>query len=443
MEAHGSYQQRIDAAVAHNRESIVTFLQKLVSIPSITGSAGEGEVQRLVRRELSGIPGIKLDVWEPSHPEFEGYPLSPVFPEPVPYTGRPNVVGLLEGQGGGRSLILNGHIDTASAEPIDQWSVDPWSGTVRDGSLFGRGAADMKAGVAVIVYVAKILASLGIQLKGNLIIESVVEEEFGGGGSLSALLHGYTADAAIITEPTGASSLCVGWNGSRYFKIRIQGRPAIANRAHEGINAIELACKCYQALTELGKRRLDRLLGKHPLFEKTGEGIFYSGGHPTNLTIGLLKAGDWPATVAGWAELMGRIGFPPSETGDEIEMQVEECIHHLSQTDAWMSRKAPEVIWYGPRREGDEINQYEPLVLELTRHIQTAVGAVPDLFGSPTTGDITYLAHRVQDYGGVPSVMYGPGGGNAHAIDEFVYVEEIFQTLRAISFFVIDWCGVA
>jgi acetylornithine deacetylase len=442
MQSDESVHQKIDRGIEENREKIIRFLQKIVTIPSVTRSEGEGEVQRLVQKELAENRDVKLDIWEPNLSEFQEYPLRPNFLEPVDYKGRPNVIGVWEGKGGGRSLILNGHIDTASPEPINQWKEGPWSGSIKDGKLFGRGAADMKGGVAVIVYVAKILATSGIRLKGNLIIESVAEEEFGGGGALSALLHGYTADAAVVTEPTGARSLCLGWGGSRYFQLKIKGKTSITNRAFEGVNAIELACKCYHALTELGIERLKRIAGKHPIFEKTGDGIFYSGGNAASLAMGLLRAGDWPATIAGWAELMGRVGFPPSESGKEIETQIEECIHRVAKSDHWMSQNPPEVIWYGPQREGDEMSPKEPLVVELARRIQKEMGAAPDLFGSPTTGDITYLAHRVKGYGGIPSVMYGPGGGNAHASDEFVYVDEVIQTLKAITHFVVDWCGI-
>lgn len=434
--------KKIDLEIEKNKENILNFLQKIVSVPSITGSISEGEAQSIVREELAEIPNIKMDIWEPDPREFEIYPLKPTFIKPANYKGRPNVIALLKGTGGGRSLILNGHIDVASAEPVNQWGVNPWSGIIKDGKLFGRGSADMKSGVAVIIYVAKILSVLDIKLKGDLIVESVVEEEFGGGGTLSALLHGYTADAAIITEPTGAKNLCIGWNGSRYFKIRIQGKPAIANRAYEGRNAIELAFKCYKALSELGEKRSNRLQGKHPLFEKTGKGIFYGGGYVTNLMMGMLRAGDWPATVAGWAELMGRVGFPPSETGREIKIQIEECIQQLSETRDWFPNKTPEFTWYGPQREGDEMSQEDPFILELKKSIKQTIGTSPDIFGAPTTGDITYLAHRVNGFGGIPSVMYGPGGENAHSIDEFVYIEDIFLTLKAILKFVIKWCGV-
>jgi len=329
MKSSNKYDRKIDIEVKKNQENILTFLQKLVSVQSITGSINEGKAQSIVREELAEIPNIKLDIWEPDPNEFGIYPLKPIFNKPNSYKGRPNVVGLLKGTGGGKSLILNGHIDVVSAEPVNQWRFSPWSGIIKDGKLFGRGSADMKSGVVVMIYVAKILSALDIKLKGDLIIESVVEEEFGGGGALSALLHGYTADAVIITEPTGAKNLCIGWNGSRYFKIRIEGKPVIANRAHEGGNAIELAFKCYNALSELGKKRLNKLKGKHPLFEKTGNGIFYGGGNVTNLMMGILRAGDWPNTVAGWAELMGRVGFPHSETGREVKIFLEDRLQEI------------------------------------------------------------------------------------------------------------------
>lgn len=434
---------KVDMIISKNREEIINFLKKLILTKSITGSRGEGEAQELVKEKLEKVPTIELDVWEPDPKEFEKYPLKPIFLKPANYIGRPNVVGMIKGTGGGKSLVLNGHIDTVSPEPIGLWTKNPWSGFIHGGKLYGRGSADMKAGITVIVYIVKILNILGIKLKGDLIVQSVVEEEFGGGGSLSAMLRGYIGDAVIITEPSGVKNLCIGWNGSRYFIVNIYGRPAIANRAHEGINAIALACQCYHTINNLGKNRLKKLSGKHPLFEKIGNGLFYGGGEVTNLIMGILKAGDWPNTVAAKAQLMGRVGFPPSETGEEVKSQIEEAILRLAKKDIWNRAPIPKIEWYGPQREGDILSDNEKLVLELRKSIIKVFSEEPDLFASPTTGDITYFYHKINGYGGIPSIMYGPGGGNAHNIDEYVFIDEIFDCIKILINFIINWCGIS
>src|SRR5690606_17912623 len=131
----------------------------------------------------------------------------------------------LEGVGGGRSLILNGHIDTVDAADVTAWNADPHSGDIRDGVLFGRGSCDMKAGVVTNLFALRALQSLGLTPGGRVIVESTIAEEDGGSGALAAILRGYIADACIITEPT-EMSIVVAHGGSLMFRLTVPGLAA-------------------------------------------------------------------------------------------------------------------------------------------------------------------------------------------------------------------------
>ncbi len=434
--------ERVLRRVNEERDSIVAFTQALVKVPSIGGSLEEGRAQKLVEKEFRAVDGLEVEVWEPNVEDLQRYPLHPIRLTPWSYRDRPNVIGKLNGVGGGRSLILNGHVDVVSPEPIEAWKHDPWGAEVEEGRLYGRGALDMKGGLAAITYAARCITEAGIKLRGNLILQSVVEEEYGGGGSLAAVLGGCTADAVIISEPTGVRDICVGCAGSRFFKVKILGKSEVAGRAHLGVNAIGLTYKIYNALLDMDVRRAERLRGKHRLFEEAPQRQVLSGsGRPTNLTLGVLKAGDWPSTVAGWAELEGRIGFPPSERGIDVEVEVEAAVKSTAESDPWMRDHPPKVVWWGARREGHELSLDTPIVETVKRYVEGVTGLSCGFFATPSACDACYFTPRIDGYGGIPCILYGPGGAGIHATDEYLDLEDLMTVIKVLSLSILDWCG--
>ena len=432
----------LDRRIDEYRAGMLRFTQELVRIPSISGTPEEGEAQEVVIRELKAVRGMTLDVWEPTLRELNRYPLHPIRTAKWSYDGRPNVVGVLKGSGGGRSLLLNGHIDVVSPEPVSLWKKKPWGGEMIGGRIYGRGSMDMKGGLASMVFAVQSLAESGVKLRGDVILQSVVEEEFGGGGTVGAVVRGYEADAAIITEATSSDSVCIASGGSRFFNIRIIGKPEWPHLAHHGVNAIDLASKVYRSLMRLDKQRYDRLKGRHPLMESHRAGGGKGPGRPTNMTIGTLAAGDWPATVAGWAEMKGRVGFPPSEKGQDVQKEVEETVRRAAEADPWMREHPPAVEWWGARREGYELSPDRDIVRALSRNVESVVGRCT-LYGSSSASDAAYLAPRVGGFGGIPTVWYGPGGQGAHTFDEYVIADEVVETAKVLARTIIDWCGVA
>jgi len=189
--------------VEKNWEREVEFLREMVRRPSTLGH--EALVQRFIAQELEGM-GLETDVWEIDHAEIARLPgYSPVE---WSFAGRPNVATTWKSSSGeGRSLILNGHVDVVPATPEHHWTQDPWGGEVMHGRMYGRGAADMKGGVAAMIYAVRALREAGIQLAGDVMLETVIEEECTGNGTLAARARGYEADVAIIPEPLGQTAL--------------------------------------------------------------------------------------------------------------------------------------------------------------------------------------------------------------------------------------------
>ena len=189
--------RRIAVAVDALRDDLIAFLQALVRVPSPTGE--ERPVQELVAARMRA-DGLEVDVWEPDVAALAPY--AEHVTAGASYAGRPNVVGTMPGTGDGRSLILNAHIDTVEAGEAAHWTRAPFGGEVAGGLLYGRGACDMKAGLTTHLVALAALRAAGFAPRGDVVVQSTISEEDGGAGALAAVLRGYRADGAIITEPT-------------------------------------------------------------------------------------------------------------------------------------------------------------------------------------------------------------------------------------------------
>lgn len=247
------------------REDLTQILQDMVRLPSVTHPPGgdEGRVQNYVA-ELFRRMGLEVDIFEPTDvpglTEHEGY-----WPG-LDYTGRPNVVGVWKGQGGGRDLILNGHCDVVPEGPHEQWSDDPFGGAVKNGRLYGRGSVDMKGGISAMAMAVQVLKDCGIKLKGDVILESVVNEELGGyNGTLACIVKGYRADAAIVTEPSDLKIEPANKGGQAY-RITVEGMGAHTSFWWEGVSALDKAILIKQKIEDFSKIR----------FEQTRDNVLYS-----------------------------------------------------------------------------------------------------------------------------------------------------------------------
>src|ERR1700733_10810623 len=230
-------------------------------------------------------------------------PPGPVFARPPPPLPAPR------GSGAGRSLVLNGHIDVVSPEPRNEWTSDPFVAEVRDGRLYGRGACDMKGGIASMVLARETLAQLGVSLRGDLLVATNTDEESSGAGGAALVEYGLTADAGIVPEPTGFQ-VWVACRGSEYGVIRVPGRPGHAEvhqphwRAGGAVNAIEKAAIVLAAIDSLRREWTSRGAYQHRYLS-----------HPSVLAT-MARAGEWPVSYPASCELTIAAMFRPTQAAE-------------------------------------------------------------------------------------------------------------------------------
>jgi acetylornithine deacetylase len=403
--------EEILAAVAAEQSAMVGLLEELVAEPTLLGREASG--QAVMRRAFADLGLQPFDV-----------PLERLdHPGAAPFSwdvaGKVNVLADWGG-GDGRSLILNGHIDVVSPEPSSLWQGDPFAPRVEGDWMYGRGAGDMKSGLAAMVGAVRGLQRLGMRPAGRVQLQSVVEEECTGNGALACVLAGHTADAAILTEPTSEAI----WNaqvGVLWFQVRVLGKPAHAGDAADGDNAIDASYKVIEALRAL-EAELNE--AKPPLFAAYP--------HPINLNVGMIRGGDWPSTVAGECVTHFRLALYPGEPVSELKARVEAAVASVD------SRFSFEVLYDGFQSEGYELDPHAPLISALSAAAARVNGGPPPLFASTATTD----ARSFHLYGDTPAVCFGPHAENEHGVDERVSLPSVVRTAQAIALFIVDWCGV-
>jgi acetylornithine deacetylase len=258
-------------------------------------------------------------------------------------------------------------------------------------------------------------------------LQSVVEEECTGNGALACVLAGHTADAAILTEPTGGA-IWTAQVGVLWFQVRGVGSPAHAGDAGDGANAIEASYAAIEALREL-EAELNAapppLYADHP--------------HPINLNVGMIRGGDWPSTVAGECLTHCRLALYPGERVEALKARVEETVAAVASSRPELARQRVEVLYEGFQCEGYELAQDAPLIAGLAAAGARVTGQSPPLFASTATTD----ARTFQLYGDTPAVCFGPLSESEHGVDERVHLPSVTTTAQAIALFIADWCGVS
>ena len=217
---------------------------------------------------------------------------------------------------GGRSLILNGHIDVVPTGPVDMWTYPPYDPHIEDGWLYGRGAGDMKAGLAANLFAFDALRRIGYEPAAEVYFQSVVEEECTGNGALACLARGYHADAVLITEPTG-DTLSRATLGVLWLQVEVRGRPAHVSESYRGSSAITAMYPIIQALQEL-ETQLNADKAEHPYYADLEK--------PITINIGKIHGGDWASSVPCWCRIDVRVGVYPGVDVRDAKAQVEQCI---------------------------------------------------------------------------------------------------------------------
>ena len=414
-------EEEILRVIEERKEETVKFLQKLISFDSQIieqGKGGkEGKTQRFLAKEFKKL-GAEVDIFEPDNKRLRKYP---DFNPGHDYKKRPNVVAVFKGEGGGRSIILNGHIDTVSPGNLALWKYNPYIGEIVGRKIFGLGAVDMKSGVSAMIMAIKVLKNIGAKLKGDIIFQSVVDEEGGGNGTLDCVDRGYKADVAIIAEPTNLE-ICAAHRGVMHLRIKVKGLSTHACLKEKGVNAIEKMVKIMKSLEELEKRWLKKK--RHSLLPS-----------PT-ITFCQISGGVGASIIPEECEAKVNIKYLPAEKKKDVQKEVEEKIRTISNSDVWLKKHPPELTWL-LNTSPYETKTSHPLV-KILKESAIRVTGKAKVSGLPSGAD----ARILNNVGHVPTFIFGPGDlSQAHHVNESLPIREYINSIKIFSLVILDWVG--
>jgi len=341
------------------------------------------------------------------------------------YNKKYNLVSTLNPGTSGKTLILNGHLDVVSATPFDMWSQAPNIPWEKDGWLYGRGAGDMQSGVAAMIYAVHAIKHAGYKINTPLTIQTVVEEECTGNGTLACIDSGYDGDFVLIPEPFGPQ-IYSGQLGVLWFKVILRGRPAHVLDTATGVNAIELLQRLIPFLKDL----------ENELNEQYRLPPYDQYAHPFNLNIGKFKGGNWASSVPAHAEMEGRIAFPTGMTSNQIMQLISDKIESAKHQCVEFSDYKPLLRFHGFRSEGHLIDLQNPGITLLSKCHQSLTQTEPKHYLSTCTTDL----RAFHFYNRTAGTCYGPIAKNIHGIDECVDIESIRHTLKTYALFISRWC---
>ena len=452
--------QAINRALAMARESherSIEELRALVRIPSLTGEEGAaqqhmaGKLQQLGAKTTSAEPDVAAMFarfpnvaqypthWQhdlilpygdlPTYAALQASGLESV----LNYHGRPNVVGVFAGSGGGRSLILNGHIDTVTLEPRGDWTREPFGAEIVDGLMYGRGTSDMKGGLMAALMALTYLREAGIELPGDVTFQSVVNEEHAGNGTLDLVCRGYTGDAAIVLEPTN-NSIAVSHPGGLYWQVTVPGTARSPgarwqNGIRHGVSAIEKLPGIIDALLAVEAHY------NAGMAAGTADATAVA---PFSLVIGKVLGGHYETVTAAEAQLRGGAYFQPG-VGEirDVMKSFAESIGRANQRDAFLAKNPARLEFLhhdDSTLQAPDIPIASAMSGTLNRH-----GGCGDIHPGPFACDMRHLVNQ----GGIPSVIFGPGTiAQAHKPDEHIAVSEFLECIEYLIHFIPAWCSL-
>jgi len=427
-------QQKVLDWIDGHSEEVITFLQELLRIPSVTPwfdpspeDSKEAMVQKAIGDRLS-LLGAEIKTWEPNAEELKDYVGRPGYYPDHKFDGRPNLSATLKGSGGGKSILLTGHVDVVPA--ASGWTVDPFGAERKDGLIFGRGAVDMKGGVAAMVMALEAVVKSGISLKGDVIVGTVVDEEAGGMGSLDFISKGYRADACILTESTDMkiAPLC---RGILWGKLIISGRsghielPQGDWREGGAVDAIALARVFMDHFDRLNADW--RMTKTHPYLPI-----------PCQLYIAQFNAGEYPTAFANRAELVFNAQYLPREKdefglGNKVKSEIENFVHAIAQTEEWLRLNPPEIEWLIDA-DCAETPVSHPFV-QIGAEKLKVLGLEAKIEGISAHADINWFENV-----GIPVFIIGPGDPRkAHQNDESVSEFDLITLTKYLSLMIMSW----
>ncbi len=383
---------------AVDRGFVVDAVSRYVEIDSVNPafSSSGGNESGLASAVANDLRSIGLDVHL-------------VTPEP----GRDSVLGVLRGRGRGPSLMLNAHLDTVGVKGMRS----PFLAVQRDGAIYGRGAYDMKGGLAACVAAARAVAQSGVALAGDLWVAAVADEENASIG-MQAVLERFVPTGAIVTEPTD-HRLCTAHKGFAWFELVTEGRAAHGSRFLEGLDA---NLRMGRVLCELEKleRSLRSTPDPHPLVG------------PPSLHAAMIAGGTGISTYAAECRLQVERRTIPGETEDSARAEMEAILERLSVEDDFHARMTT-LLWRDAY-EADPDSRVVPVVREAATHV---MGGTPRTAGETYWMDAAFLQSA-----GADTVVFGPAGGGAHADVEWVEIDSVVLVAQVLAEAAFQYCGV-
>ncbi len=397
---------RVSDAVETRAAEAFTFLERLVAVPSTVGN--EAVAQALVAEELARLG---LRVAELGIPESIADDPDAGVPQ-TSYEGRTNILATTSP--GELDLLINGHVDVVPADPRG-WRTSPWSPRHEDGWLFGRGAGDMKGGLAMATLALDALrAALPSALDRPLGVLSVIEEECTGNGTLATLRQGVTADLVIVTEPTDLEVL-IGGIGILWVDVTVQGDGGHAEVADRVEHPLDAALRLVPELEEVGRG----------IAREHRDVAFDVLNEPYNVNVGLVRAGDWRSSVASVATLGVRFGHPRGWTTDEaLDVIATAVAKAVPRDDVSVSLSTT-----GFRAQGYLLDPASPLVNMVQSAHAATHGSTPATRVGGSTTDARFYVNQAD----TPALCYGPVARQIHGVDESVNLASIVAGAKTLA----------
>jgi acetylornithine deacetylase len=416
---------------AIDEQGLLADLVELVAIPSVGGSQAEAEVQDWCAQRLRSL-GLSVDAWDidvAAEQAARGFPGMEV--ERAQARGCVGVLGTearpSEGSGAVPALALCGHTDVVPPGDLDAWpDRDPFRLRLDDGLASGRGACDMKGGLAAVLSAVSAVVSSGVRLRRPLAVHAVSAEEDGGLGAFATVRRGHLAQACVIAEPTSGAVVPAN-AGSLTFRLEVRGRATHGSTRTRGVSAIDLLAPVQVALRDLEAAR-----------NTSAPALFGHLDLPWPLSIGVVRAGDWASTVPDHLVAEGRYGVRPGESLEEARIAFEASVARACSSDPWLRDHPVEVTWPGGVFASAALPDGDPLLADVLGCIVAQGSPTPDVLGAPYGSDLRHYAAA-----GVPTLQFGPGDVRyAHALDEHVEVADLVRCARVYALLALRRCGV-
>jgi acetylornithine deacetylase len=426
-------------AVEATQEGLQALLRELVAFRTESQAKEATHFPDEVRRcvgfvgdFLSGL-GFELETWDAApSATFDKHPV---------------LVATLPGSGGGRSLAFNAHVDVVPAGDPATWSADPFGGEIVDGRLYGRGATDMKGGLAAAMWAVKTALEQGLTPRGDVVFHVVSDEEVVGAGSREIVERAAPADVTVSLEPTELA-LCAAEGGLVHFRIEVDGVESHASTRYlsvhaggkggGGVNAIEKVVKIVLALQELERQWANTK--SHPIlpagYDTLSPGIIVGG--PGGGVDGRLNLFSNAGTTPNYCSVEYNMWFYPDESYEDVRAEVEQVVAAVCSTDAWLREHPPRFTWklgniYFPALD---LPVEHPAVRVFAGCLE-AIGLDPTPQGFRAATDLAWYGERR-----LPGIICGPGSlEQCHAADEYLETRQLALAARAYALLLAEWCG--